>query len=226
MASKFSYKMKNMFKSKEQIEIEARMQFNKNKKAFQKYYNDLDVSIKNFTKMAMDAQRSGNHANARACGSVVMKLQKTQVKVQGLLGRFEMMHSMQQLSGVMSNFMNACADMGFNMNDTIDLKSMWKNSAAMEQALGKLDAMSDQMDSVFDTIDGGMNANGEEFMTQDEKDAEVDAWLDHLMGNDNIINAPPAAQAEAESAPQEAQAEDAEDKETDDRLSKLMQELS
>ena len=228
MAGKFAYKMKNMFKSKEQIEVEARMQFNKNKKSFQKYYNDLDGSIKTFTKMARDAELSGNHANAKSCASFVLKLQKTQVKVQGLLQRFEMMYNMQRLTGVMTNFVNACADMGFNMNDTIDLKSMWKNTAEMDKALGKLDAMSDQMDTIFDTIDGGMNASGEVAQTQDEMEADAEELLNKIMGRENIINTPavpaaPVAQAAA-AAPQEPQAE--EDNDTDERLRKMMQELS
>ena len=205
--SKTSYKLKNMFKSKEQIEVEARMRFNQNKRSFTKYYQELDASIKNFSKMARDAELSGNHANAKSCAAFVLKLQRTQVKVQGLLQRFEMMRSMQQLTGVMTNFMEACADMGFYMDDTIDLKSMWKNTAAMDQALGKLDAMSDQMDSVFDTIDSGMNGTSEDMMSEEEADSEADALLDRIMGRHNSINissAPAAAVQEAVPAAAEA----------------------
>ena len=222
MPSKFTYKMKNMFKSKEQIEVEARMQFNRNKKSFQKYYNDLDGSIKTFSKMARDAEMSGNHANAISCVTFVRKLQKTQVKVQGLLQRFEMMYNMQRLTGVMSNFVDACANMGFNMNDTIDLKSMWKNTAEMDKALSKLDAMSDQMDTIFDTIDGGMNTSSDAVETQDEIEADAEEMLNKIMGRENMINTPVTQAAAA--APQETQAEETDD--TDDRLRKMMQELS
>ena len=226
MTSKFAYKMKTMFKSKEQLEVEARMEFNKNKKAFQKYYNDLDGSIRNFSKMAKDAEISGNHANAKSCATFVLKLQKTQVKVQGLLQRFEMMRSMQQLTGVMTNFMTACADMGFDMDANIDLKSMWKNTAAMDKALGKLDAMSDQMDLVFETIDGGMNTSGEALPTQEEMDADAEELLNKIMGRDNIINTPVVQAQETVTAPQETQTEAAESDDTDERLRKMMQELS
>ncbi len=222
MASKIGYKMKNMFKSKEQIEVEARMQFNKNKKSFQKYYNDLDGSIKNFSKMARDAELSGNHTNAKSCATFVLKLQKTQVKVQGLLQRFEMMYSMQRLTGVMTNFMNACADMGINMDMNIDLKSMWKNTAEMDKALGKLDAMSDQMDMVFETIDSGMNS-GEANPTQAEMDADAEEMLNQIMGRDNIVNAPVQQAAPAGS---EAKEQTGEEDDTEERLRKMMQELS
>ncbi len=221
MPGRIVYKMKNMFKSKEQIEVEARMQFNKNKKSFQKYYNDLDGSIKNFSKMARDAELSGNHINAVACASFVLKLQKTQVKVQGLLQRFEMMYNMQRLTGVMTNFVNACADMGFNMNEMIDLRSMWKNTAEMDKALGKLDAMSDQMEMIFDTIDGGMNATGEESQTQEEMKTDAEELLNKIVGRENMINAPAAQEAAA--APQEKQTEN---DDTDERLRKMLQELS
>ena len=50
--SKFTYNLKNAFKSKEQRELDARMEFNQNKRSFSKYYQELDASIKNFSQMA------------------------------------------------------------------------------------------------------------------------------------------------------------------------------
>ena len=217
--SKLTYKMSHMFKSKEQIELEAKMQFNRNKRAFTKYYQELDVSIKNFSRMAREAELSGNHENAKACASFVLKLQKTQVRVQGLLQRFEMMYSMQRLTGVMTTFMDACAKMGFSMDENIDLKKMWKNTAEMDKALSKLDAMSDQMDMVFDTIDQGMNNGAEAIPSSDEADAEAENALDRIMGRYNDINAP--APANAAAAPKEGQAE--EDPEA--KLRSLMKDL-
>ena len=228
--SKFGYTMKHMFKSKEAIELEARMEFNKNKRSFLKYNQELDVSVKNFTKMAQEAELSGNHENAKACAKFVLKLQKTQVKVQSILQRFEMMYSMQRLTGVMTNFMKACANMGFNMDRNIDLKSMWKDTAAMDQALSKLDAMSDQMDMVFESIDSGMNLSGEAAPTQAEADADAEAYLNKIMGVYNDVNIPAApvaaqpAAAQTAAVQQPASAKPAED-ETDERLRKLMQEL-
>ncbi len=219
---KFAYNLKNLFKSKEQQEIEAKMEFNKNKRAFTKYYQELDVSIKNFSRMAKEAELAGNHANATSCSKFVLKLQKTQTKVQGLLQRFEMMYSMQRLTGVMSNFMSACAKMGFSMDSNIDLKGMWKDSAAMEKALNKLDMMSDQMDEVFDTIDAGMN-NGEAVPSQEESDSEAEELLNQIMGRHNAANyavAEPAAAA-AVAPDQEGAAQD----DTDARLRKMMEEL-
>ena len=72
---KTAYNLKNMFKSKEQIELEARMQFNQTKRSFARYYQDLDGSIKNFSRMARDAELNGNHENAKAAAKFVLKLQ-------------------------------------------------------------------------------------------------------------------------------------------------------
>lgn len=223
---KFAYKMKNLFKSKEQMELEARMQFKQNKRSFTKYYNELEASVKTFSKMAHDAELSGNHENALSCARFVLKLQKTQTKVQGLLQRFEMMHSMQRLTGVMTNFMSACADMGFNMDANINLKDMWKNTAQMDAALSKLDAMSDQMDMVFDTIDNGMSSPNESIMTAEETNLEAAGLLDRIVGRQNIINAPavPAAQPVQPAAEARPAAEAAAD-DTGERLRRMMQEL-
>ncbi len=222
--SKIGYKVKNAFKSKETIEVEAKMKFNQNKRAFKKYYDELDASIKNFSNMARDAELSGNHENARSCASFVVKLQKTQIKVQGLLQRFEMMYSMQRLTGVMTNFMKSCAEMGFNMDMNIDLKKMWKNTAEMDKALSKLDAMSDQMDTVFDTIDSGMNSNQNLIASEAETEAETDRVLDQIMGRYNALqDVPQAAAQSVQAAPQAAAAEN---DDIEERLRRMKQELS
>lgn len=231
---KLGYKMKNLFKSKEQLELEARMMFNKQQREFNKYYQELGTSVKKYTKMAEDAELQGNHANAIACAKFVGKLQKTQVKVQGLLQRFDMMHSMQRLSGVMTTFMQSCAEMGYNMDANINLKDMWKNTAAMDQALNKLDAMSEQMDMVFDTIDQGLGNQAGVSMQQEDADAEAAELLNSIMGRHNTINSVPVAPvavteaapaaANAASAAEVPQAAAAED-DTDARLRRMMEDL-
>lgn len=222
---KVGYKLKNLFKSKDQIEIEARMQFEKNRRSFMKYYQELDVTMKNFSKMAVDAEKSGNHENAKACAKFVVKLQRTQIRVQGLLQRFEMMRSMQRLSGVYTDFVKACGEMGVSMDANIDLKSLWQNSAEMETAIGKLDAMSESMDMVFDSIDSGLSNGMGEMKTADENDAEADELLDRIMGRDNRIhNIPADSFAEKVSAQTGTQAKEAIDDE-EEKLRKMMDEL-
>lgn len=222
--SKFTYNLKNAFKSKEQRELDARMEFNQNKRSFSKYYQELDASIKNFSQMAKEAELSGNHANAVSCATFVLKLQKTQVKVQGLLQRFEMMHSMQRLTGVMSNFVKACAEMGFSMDSNINLKNMWKNTAEMEKALGKLDAMSDQMDMVFETIDSGISG-GQAIPGREESEDEAKNLLEQIMGRHNatVYSMPEANVSQADLNDSQAAAEPADD--TDERLRRMMEEL-
>ena len=219
---KMAYVMKNMFKSKEQRELEARMEFNKNKRSFTKYYNELDVSVKNFSKMARDAELSGNHENAKSCALFVLKLQKTQVKVQALLQRFEMMNSMQRLAGVMSNFAEACTNMGFAMDTTINLKDMWKNTAEMDRAINKLDAMSDQMDMIFDTIDAGMSTDNEMIPSEEEQDKDAEELLRKIMGRHVTTQyAPKPEETRAEAAANPEQEID----DTDDRLHRMMEDL-
>lgn len=223
--SKLSFKLKNLFKSKEQMEIESRMQFEKNRRSFMKYYQELDVTMKNFSKMARDAELSGNHENAIACATFVVKLQKTQIRVQGLLQRFEMMRSMQRLSGVYTDFVNACGEMGVSMDANIDLKSMWQNTAEMEKAIGKLDAMSESMDMVFDSIDNGLGNGMSEIKDESQNTAEVETLLDRIMGRYNAVNIPADSQnsgmAETNAAPNKA----AEPDDEEQRLRKMMEEL-
>ncbi len=216
-----------LFSSKEDREYKARMEFIKNKRAFTRYYQELDTSIKSFTKMARDAELSGNHENAKSCAVFVLKLQRTQTKVQGLLQRFEMMYSMQRLTGVMTTFVKACGKMGIDMNKSIDLKDLWKSTGKIDSALGKLDEMSDQMNMVFDTIDQGMGA--EYNNDKDELDAQAEGLLDGIMGRHNTVNYPSEEQANAQPSLEQtramtgdpgalAQAEDEADKMLNDML--------
>ena len=218
---KIGYTLKNMFKSKEEIELEARMLYNKQQREFTRYYKELGLSIKKYEKMAEETAKSGNHQNALSCAKFVLKLRRTQVRVQGLLQRFEMMRSMQQLSGVMSNFMATCAQMGLNMDANINLKDMWKNTAMMEQSLSKLDAMSEQMDEVFNAIDGGLQDSSMEMDAEEDLDSEASAFLDQIMGRSNALNSVPTAEpAAAQPAKQEAASDD-----SSELLSKMLQEL-
>lgn len=223
--NKFFYKMKNLFKSKEQIELEARMRFNRDRREFQRYYKELDASIKNFSKMAQDAELSGNHANAVSCAKFVTKLQKTQIRVQGLLQRFEMMFSMQRLTGVMTRFMNACTEMGFIMDRSINLKKMWKNTAEMTKALSKLDAMSEQMDMVFEAVDAGLSESGETPLSEEENENEAEAMLEQIMGRYNNVNIPVQAAAQTSGTANEAASPSAENSDTEERLQKMLQDL-
>ncbi len=207
-----------LFKTKQQKEIEEKVAFNQKKKQFEKYYRDLDTSIKQFTKMAKDAELSGNHDNARSCIRFVQKLQQMQTKVQGLLQRFEMMWSMRQMSGVMDSFVKGCAKMGVNMSKTIDLGNLGKNMAKIEIGISQMDAMVDQMDMVFDTIDSGLGGNEDMYANPDERaNDDVEQMLDQIMGRHNAVTYPPAAD------PGEGEAAALDD--TDERLRKMMEDL-
>lgn len=215
------YKFKNLFKSKDQIELETRMKFNQTKRSFAKYSQELDGNIKQFTKMARDAELSGNHANALSCVKFVQKLQRTQVKVQSLVQHFEMTRSMQQMASVMSKFMRTCAEMGFNIDSNIDLKSMMKDTMAMDKALNKLDAMTDQMDMVFDVIDGGIKDSETDSLTEEEMNTEAEAMLNQIMGTHNIMSYPDSVTEETQQSQMASAEED-----IDERLRKMRQELN
>lgn len=240
---KSTYKLQNLFKSKEQREIEARAEFNHNRNAFKKYERELAKSIKDFTRMAQEAELSGNHQNAVSCAQFIRKLQRSQTGVQALIQRFEMMQSATRLAGIMGTFSEACAKMGFQISDNINLKDMWRNTATIEQSLGKLDTMTQQMDMIFDSIDMGMSYPNELSQEESEKDAE--ALLDNIMGRYNTVNgvgeatAAPAAQVAAPeavapvaqaaapqaAAPQAAAPQATAEDDTTARLQKMMKEL-
>ena len=220
--SKFSYTMKNLFKSKEERELEAKMQFLQNKKAFERYYRELNASIQSYSKMARDAELSGNHENALSCVKFIAKLRKTQVKVQALTQRFEMMYSMQKLGFIMSSFSKACANMGFNLDTTINLKGAMKDMGAMDKALAKLDSMSDLMDNIFETIDSGLASEGMDSGSSEAVDAEADRMLDQIMGRNNAIHFPTGESASTAGG-SAAAAEPVDD--TDEILKRLEGEL-
>ncbi len=234
---KLTYNLQNIFKSKEQKEIEARMQFNRDRNTFKKYEKELETSIRDFTRMAEEAELHGNHQNAVTCAQFIRKLQRTQTRVQSVIQRFEMMRSAARLSSIMGTFTEACVRMGFQISENIDLKNMARNTATIEQSLEKLDTMTDQVDMIFDSIDRGMGGSNE--LSQEESEQDAEALLDSIMGRYNTVNAvgtanaapaqtaapqavAPAAQVAAPqaAAPQLSAADD-----TSARLNKMMEEL-
>lgn len=234
---KLTYNLQNLFKSKEQKEIEARMQFNRDRNTFKKYEQELETNIRDFTKKAQEAELCGNHQIAMNWAQFIRKLQRSQTRVQAIIQRFEMMRSAARLSSIMGTFSEACAKMGYQISDSINIKDMWRNTATIEQSLGKLDAMTEQMDMIFDSIDMGMSSGSE--ISQEESEQDAEALLDSIMGRYNTVNgvgtanaapaqtaAPqavaPAAQVAAPqaAAPQLAAADD-----TSARLNKMMEEL-
>ncbi len=202
----FIQKVKDMFISEEEREIRARMKFNQTKRDFQKYYEELDATAKSFSKMARDAEISGNHDNALSAASFVGKLQRTQVKVQGLLQHFEMMHSMQRLAGVMTKFVSRCAEMGVDIDSKINFHGFEKNVVGMEQALNKLELYSDQVETVIDTIEE-VNMTGGPVMTAEEKKADAESILNGIMGRENAVHYPAAGEKEPARAQQPAEAQ-------------------
>lgn len=234
---KLTYNLQNLFKSKEQKEIEARMQFNRDRNTFKKYEKELETSIRDFTRMAEEAELRGNHQNAVTCAQFIRKLQRTQTRVQSVIQRFEMMRSAARLSSIMGTFTEACVRMGFQISENIDLKNMARNTATIEQSLEKLDTMTDQVDMIFDSIDRGMGGSNE--LSQEESEQDAEALLDSIMGRYNTVNAvgtanaapaqtaapqavAPAAQVAdpQAAAPQTTAADD-----TSARLNKMMEEL-
>lgn len=234
---KITYKLRNLFKSPEQKEIEARMKFNRDRNTFRKYEKELETSIRDFTKMAQEAELSGNHQNAMSCAQFIRKLQRSQTRVQAIIQRYEMMHSAARLSSIMGTFTEACANMGFQVSENIDLKNMARNTATIEQSLAKLDAMTDQMDMVFESIDRGMGGTNE--LSQEESEQDAEALLDSIMGRYNTVNAvgtanaapaqtaaPQAVASAAQvAAPQAAAPQATAADDTSARLNKMMDEL-
>lgn len=238
---KITYKLQNLFKSKEQKDLEARMEFNRNRNTFKKYERELAKNIKDFTRMAQEAELSGNHQNAVACAQYIRKLQRSQTGVQALIQRFEMMQSAARMASIMGSFSEACAKMGFRISESINLQDMYRNTATIEQSLGKLDAMTEQMDMIFDSIDMGMSNSNE--LSEEESAKDAEALLNSIMGRYNTVNgvgeanapaaqaAAPVAQAAAPqaaapqtAAPQTAAPQAAAD-DTSARLQKMMDEL-
>ena len=221
---KFLYKLKNLFKSPQQIEIESRMEFERNKRSFEKYYQELDVSAKKFSKMAREAEMSGNHANALSCVKFVQTIQRSQTKVQALIQRFEMLHHAQRLGNVFTTFAKACNDIGVAMDATIDLKGLGKTVTTMEMSLGKLDALSEGMDLVFDSIDKTLVIGMGELQTESESEAEAEELLDRIMGryNTGVMQQEATVPKNVNEASREAAANDPDE----EKLRSMMEELS
>ena len=192
--SKLTYELSNMFKSHEQREIEARIEFQRKKRDFQKYSKDLKTTIQEFEMMAINAEKSGNSKNALVCVAFIRKLQKTESAIEGIILRFRMIESTRRLSGIMENFARACRRMGYDLDANLNLKTAMKNTVELEKALAKMEAMSEQMGMIFDSIDASDMGDFGEQTSEVEVTEDDRALLDKLMHRDSLENNPTASQ--------------------------------
>ena len=81
--------------------------------------------------------------------------------------------------------------------------------------------MTDQMDMVFDVIDGGIKDSETDSLTEEEMNTEAETLLNQIMGTHNIISYPDSVTEET----QQSQGVSAEE-DIDARLRKMRQELN
>ena len=95
----------------------------------------------------------------------------------------------------------------------------------MTKALSKLDAMSEQMDMVFEAVDAGLSESGETPLSEEENENEAEAMLEQIMGRYNNVNIPVQAAAQTSGIASEAASPSAENSDTEERLQKMLQDL-
>lgn len=151
--------------SEDERRIQAQTEYRRQERNFQRYAAELDKAIVRFKQMAYEAHMKNQTDNALKCAAFTTKLTNTREKVDSVLQRFEMLQAMKNISDMMLQFMDSCSQIGFDLNQRIDIKALTSGQLQMSEGLNKLDYLSEQLEDVFNSIDdsfGLTNLSGNE----------------------------------------------------------------
>lgn len=146
--------LKNRRREREmQQRMEAEMNYRRTTRDFDRYLASLENSIAMFRRKAYEAERNGQHEQAVRNVQFVRKLGSMSAKVDGIRMRLEMIHSMQGLSNTLVQFMDSCNEVGSAMKASIDPVKLMSGQANLQNALYRMDELTEQMDGLFGSID-------------------------------------------------------------------------
>lgn len=189
--------------------INANQAFNRQERAFNRYSRDIETSIARFKLIAIEAHKKGQMNNALAASRFVARMENIREKISSVNLHFQMLRCLTNVSDVMVQFMDSCAEAGFDMNQTIDIDALTSGQYNMEAGLDKLQWITERVDEIL----GKLDDFAEPVQSADSVfTAEDQATLDRILGESSAVPAPaftapvPAAPAPVDPVPAPAPA--------------------
>ena len=172
--------IRDLFKSKEQKALEAKLAIKRSIQDLQKCDKSLDRKKEEMIKHAQEAKRQGvTQQYNMALGSLKMIL-GYQKRTRAMILQIKMAESMRDLTSMSTNFVQTLGNVGKEMGALVKGADFAKNQLDFEKGMLQADTVMQQLEGFLD--DTGMSL---EEMTDEEMNEEVERLID-VTGSSNI----------------------------------------
>jgi len=165
--------IKDLFKSKEQKALEAKLAIKQSIQELRKCDKSLERKKEEMIKHAQEAKRQGITQQYQMALTSLKMILGYQKRTRAMILQIQMAESMRDLTTMSSNFVKTLGNVGKEMGDLVKTTNFAKNQLEFEKGMM-------QADSVMQQLEGFMESTGMsmEEMTDEEMTMEVEQLID------------------------------------------------
>jgi len=171
-----------LFKTKQEKEIEEKMQVKKTLNQMQKHIDKLEQQKKIYIEAAKKAKKLGLNAQFNLAVTGLRMTMSQQKKAQEMQLNFEIVSQMKDMSSMTHEFLNGLSTISKTMIKLTDSKEFAKVQAQFEAAMNGVEMQQESMDVFLDT-----SATRYSDMSGDSStvtDDEISSLIDEELGQD------------------------------------------
>ena len=164
----------NLFKSKGQRAMEAKMAVRRGVQDLKKCNRALEKKKEEMIKHAQEAKRQGISQQYQVAVSGLKMIMAHQKRAQAMVLQLQMTESLRDLTAMGTNFVNLLGSVGKEVGKISAAANFAKNQLAFEQGMLAADSAMEQLE---DFLEGAGMSFGE--LSEDDMDAEIERMIDN-----------------------------------------------
>ena len=163
----------NIFKSKEQKAMEAKIAVRRGVQDLKKCDRSLEKKKEDMIKHAQEAKRQGISQQYQVAVSGLKMIMAHQKRAQAMVLQLQMTESLRDLTSMGANFVNLLGRVGKEVKKISAAANFAKNQLAFEQGMMAAESAMGQLE---DFLEGAGMSFGE--LSEDDMDAEIERMID------------------------------------------------
>ena len=165
--------LKDLFKSKEQKALEAKMAIRRSVQELKKSDKSIDRKKEDMIKHAQEAKRQGITQQYNMALNGLKMLLGYQKRIRAMILQIQITESMQDVVSISSDFTNLVGNVSKRINGLVKGADFAKNAALAEMGMMQVDNLMGELDGFMESM--GMSM---EEMTDEEMTEEVERLID------------------------------------------------
>ncbi len=171
-----------LFKTKQEKELEEKMQVRKTLSQMQKHIDKLEAQKKVYIKAAKKSKRLGLTAQFNLAVTGLKMTMSQQKKAQEMMLNFEIVSQMKDMSSMTHEFLNGLSVVSKAMVKLTDSKEFAKVQAQFEAAMSGVELQQEQMDMFLDSSASEYSSQSGD--SNSISDDEIMSLIDEQVGQD------------------------------------------